>query len=122
MNKKLNSTAAYYQGIKGEQIALKYLLEQNYQILEKRYKTEHGEIDIIAKAEEYIVFIEVKIRGKIDDSLQSISKGQQKRIINAALIYLDNNNLNPNAQNIRFDVFAIENEGRFEHLINVNFG
>lgn len=118
MNKQLSSTAAYYQGIKGEKIALEYLQKHHYQILETRYKTPYGEIDIIAKAEEYIIFIEVKMRNTIHDALHSLNETQQNRIINAALNYLENHNLSPDTQNFRFDFFAIQKNGEFEHLIN----
>jgi putative endonuclease len=118
MNKRLSNSIAYHQGIAGEQIATEYFTQHGYEILAKRHKTPHGEIDIIAKIGEYIVFIEVKMRRTTENALASLSKKQQDRIINAALFYLETSELNCNEQNMRFDLFAIQNKNNFEHLIN----
>jgi len=49
-------------GAIGENVALQYLKKRNYSILEKNYHSHWGEIDIIAKKENKIIFIEVKTR------------------------------------------------------------
>jgi putative endonuclease len=47
-------------GTQKETVAAAYLEKEGYEIVERNYYTRHGEIDIIAKEEEYIVFVEVK--------------------------------------------------------------
>lgn len=49
-------------GIKGEQLAVDYLKKKKYEILERNYTTKIGEIDIIAKLKNKIIFVEVKQR------------------------------------------------------------
>ena len=49
-------------GVKGEQLAVDFLKDKKYEILERNYATKLGEIDIIAKQNNRIVFIEVKQR------------------------------------------------------------
>lgn len=49
-------------GEKGESIAERHLKKRGYKILEKNYRTKVGEIDIIAKEKNTIVFVEVKTR------------------------------------------------------------
>ena len=49
-------------GIQGETLAEQFLRDKKYSILEKNYTTKIGEIDIIAKKDDIIVFVEVKAR------------------------------------------------------------
>ena len=49
-------------GFKGEDICCEYLESIGFRILERNFLTRHGEIDIIAEDERYIVFAEVKLR------------------------------------------------------------
>ena len=50
------------QGRKGERIACRFLLRQGYDILARRYRTQSGELDIVAFEKNTLVFIEVKMR------------------------------------------------------------
>ncbi len=54
--------SAREKGFEGEQLAAKFLKANGYRILEKNYRTKSGEIDIIARKNKSIVFIEVKTR------------------------------------------------------------
>lgn len=51
------AVGSHYEGL-----ATAYLLEKGYEILESNFRCKFGEIDIIARDNEYIVFIEVKYR------------------------------------------------------------
>ncbi len=46
----------------GESIACRYLREKGYKIIDQNYRTRYGEIDIVAKEDDFFVFIEVKTR------------------------------------------------------------
>ena len=77
-------------GTQYEERAAEYLIAQNYQILERNYRIQSGEIDIIARDGTVLVFIEVKYR-KNDESgnpLEAVDIRKQKKIINVARYYL----------------------------------
>ena len=67
-----------------------YLLQNGYEILQKNYTVRGGEIDIIAKKEDVISFVEVKSRKKAVFSLprEAVGIRKQKRIILAAQKYI----------------------------------
>jgi putative endonuclease len=77
-------------GKEGESIAISYLREQGFTILEHNYKTRLGEIDIIVRQRDTIAFVEVKSK-KTDGYIHpkySVTKEKQKRISRVALYYL----------------------------------
>ncbi len=90
----------------GENVAVSYLEDNGYIIVDRNYHSRFGEIDIIAKKEDYIVFIEVKTRNDmaIIKAFESVDRIKQKKIIKTAMIYLMEHvvNLQP-----RFDVIEV---------------
>lgn len=101
------------KGDKAEMVARKYLENIGYNIIEQNYKNQYGEIDIIAKKDECIVFVEVKYRTTIKNGLprEAVNKTKQQKIRNVASGYLTDNDMWGNE--IRFDVVdivGIENE------------
>lgn len=63
----------------GEKIAVKFLRKNGYKILKTNYKTEYGEIDIIAKDKDYLVFIEVKYRSNLKYGYPSEAVDERKQ-------------------------------------------
>jgi len=49
-------------GILGEQIAKHFLIERGYQIIETNYRCREGEIDIITRKDDYLIFVEVRAK------------------------------------------------------------
>ncbi len=93
-------------GKKGEELAEGYLRKQGYKIIEQNYKTPFGEIDIIARHNDALVFIEVKTRESIEFGLpfESVTRSKRRKITNVALSYLKRfQDLPP----CRFDVLSI---------------
>jgi putative endonuclease len=76
--------AAFRTGLSAEARAAAYLMAKGYRILAKRFRTSHGEIDLVARKRNLLVFIEVKARGSLDDAAYAVTPRQQQRIINAA--------------------------------------
>jgi putative endonuclease len=77
-------------GRRGEEQAAKYLQSNGYKILEQNYRTPYGEIDIIAKEENVIVFVEVKTRSSRAFGFpeESITQEKKAHLQNSALFYL----------------------------------
>ncbi len=85
-----------------------YLEQQGYQILEYNYRCKIGEIDLIARDGEYLVFVEVKYRrdqGK-GDPLEAVDRKKQRKICRCAGYYLLEHHLGKIP--CRFDVAGIE--------------
>jgi putative endonuclease len=76
--------AAFRTGISAEAKAAALLMAKGYRILAKRFRTPHGEIDIVARKRDLLAFVEVKARGSLDDAAYAVTPRQQQRIINAA--------------------------------------
>jgi len=94
-------------GNRGEKIAAKVLRKQGYQIIEKNYHSRLGEIDIVAKEDESIVFVEVKTRCSTDFGLpeEALSYDKRRRLSKLALVYLAHRRIKDT--NCRFDVVSI---------------
>lgn len=106
-------------GIKGEEIAARFLKEKGYTILERNWRFRHKEVDIIARDGNYLVIVEVKtLKSPISgDPVDGVSIRKQRLLIDAAEIYLNYRNLD---LEVRFDVVSIILSGRrtqVEHIV-----
>ena len=80
-------------GKRSEVIASDYLKKKGYKILELNYKNKVGEIDIIAKDKDYIVFVEVKARMSqaFGHPFEAIDEIKQQKIHSVASLYMVKN-------------------------------
>ncbi len=94
-------------GLRGENIALDYLRNEGYIIIERNYRCYLGEIDIIAKDGNILVFVEVKSRRscKFGMPQEAVGTKKQKKISMIAMFYLHEKNLSD--VNARFDIVAV---------------
>lgn len=107
-------------GKKGEQLAVDFLIENNYDIVARNYRFEKAEVDIIAQKKNILAIVEVKTRSSTDfGNPQDFVKPKQiKNLVKAVDEYVTVNNLDVE---VRFDIIAIVKEkGNFkiEHLEN----
>ena len=79
---------AFRTGISAETRAAAFLIAKGYRILARRFRTPHGEIDIVARRRNLLTFVEVKARASLDDAAYAVTPRQQARIIAAAQIWL----------------------------------
>src|ERR1700709_1278880 len=80
--------AAFRTGLSAEARAAAFLMAKGYRILAKRFRTPHGEIDIVARKRNLVAFIEVKARASLDEAAYAVTPRQQARIIDAAQAWL----------------------------------
>ena len=98
-------------GLLGETLACAELDRRGYAILARRYRTRFGEIDIISRDGETIVFVEVKARrtARRGEAAESIPFWKRRRIAAMALAYLSGTG--DVHRRCRFDVVAIDEAG-----------
>jgi putative endonuclease len=105
----------------GEQAAAEYLEKQGYQILARNFRTEHGEIDIIARQENLVVFVEVKARStnRFGYPEHSVTPRKRMHILSAAEKYIFEHR---EFQTWRVDVISVETEtgeAKITHFENI---
>ncbi|MFC1488805.1 YraN family protein [Thermodesulfobacteriota bacterium] len=94
-------------GQESESMAVRHLKKNGYKILEQNYRTKLGEIDIIAKDRDTLVFVEVKAKRTdlFGSPKEAVTHKKQVKISKVALLYL--NATNQSNAKARFDVVAI---------------
>ena len=78
-------------GSYGEELAATYLQQHGYHIVTTNWHCQHGEIDIVARADDMLVFVEVKTRrtGSTQAAFSNITPKKRERLIASAYAYLD---------------------------------
>ena len=96
-------------GKKGEETALKYLQKKGYQLVDQNYRHRRGEIDLIVKREDILVFVEVKLRSGsyFGYPEEMVSENQWELLMETAKAFQIENGYNGP---IRFDIVAILGE------------
>ena len=94
-------------GADGEDLACAELERRGYVILERRYRTRAGEIDIVARHGDVLVFVEVKTRqsGRCGSPAEAVTRTKRRRLALMAGDYLARRR--PRAAGCRFDVVAV---------------
>jgi len=119
LNNELQDHTNTELGRKGEKLAAKYLAEKGLEVIQFNYRYGRGEIDIIAKDKNILVFVEVKYRTSIKFGFpeEFVDKGKVKRIKNVAESYIFEKNW---TADIRFDIVSIVEVRKIsiEHFID----
>jgi putative endonuclease len=97
----------YNKGKYGEKVALEYLLKKGYELVEQNYSIDIGEIDLIMRDKDRLVFVEVKY--KYNDKLgipeEMIGKSKLAQVKRVAEIYVFLNK--PKEEKFRIDAVCI---------------
>jgi len=107
-------------GRKGEDLAASHLREIGWEILERNYTTWLGEIDLVCRDRDTLVFVEVKTRNETDFARpdQSVTQRKQAKLRRLVEEYLVKHNLE--TADVRFDVLGVTLRGRrpeFDHIV-----
>jgi putative endonuclease len=104
-------------GKQGEALALEYLLNNGFKILETNYRYQKAEIDIIARKDNTLIIAEVKLRSKLiyGKPQEAVNSVKQAHLVKAANAYLEENDLD---LEVRFDIISISLKPKFklEHI------
>ncbi len=108
-------------GKMGEDAAVNFLQKKGMQIIERNYSSRCGEIDIIAKEGQYVIFIEVKTRkfNSMVSPIESVDERKQKRILKTAMLYLQEKG---KLYQTRFDIVEViyKKDGCRNVIISIN--
>lgn len=98
---------SYQNGRQGEEIAEKYLEQNGYRISERNYRSQQGEVDLIARDGDFLVFVEVKNYSFrcYGSPAGAVTKSKRQGIVHAARTYLYKNGIKD--MDCRFDVVTI---------------
>ncbi len=90
----------------GEEYSVGYLEKKGFQLVERNYRFQKNEIDIILKFENKLIIVEVKTRqtAEIGEPWRAVTKSKQKQIIKVADQYVQSNQID---LDVRFDVISI---------------
>ena len=90
----------------GENLGVKYLVSAGYEILERNWRFSRAEIDIIAKVEEILIFVEVKTRSYnyYGEPSDAIGEHKERMIMDAAQRYMEEIG---HEWEIRFDIISV---------------
>jgi putative endonuclease len=107
-----------YLGKWGEDLAATHLINHGYVVIQRNYRYDHAEIDLIVQGFGYLVFVEVRTRkgAVLIDPLSSVDKKKQRHLIRAANYYALTHHID---EALRFDVISISLLGtsvRLEHI------
>jgi putative endonuclease len=108
---------AFQLGLSAESRAAMLLIAKAYRIIERRWKTPLGEIDIVARRRHTLVFVEVKARETFDAAAEALTARGRQRIIGAAEFWLAAHPEDANAE-IRFDVILVAPGKLPRHIAN----
>lgn len=108
------------EGRKAEAHVARYLKLRGWKLLDQRFKTPEGEVDLIAQKGAILAFVEVKQREKLPTRDDLVTASNERRLMAAAEIWVNRNfaDLPPDFE-IRFDLAVIE--GRVRPLSKVSY-
>lgn len=107
----------YHDGLAAEDAVARHYEAQGYTCLEKRWRCAYGEIDLICRSADTLVFIEVKMRRNIHAAAHAISAKQWARIAQAAQTYVSETGIGLEV-NMRFDAALTDRHANLEIIEN----
>ena len=113
----MTGAVSYHSGIAAEAAVARFYEQHGHVIAARRWRSAAGEIDLIARKNGGVVFIEVKKSRSLDHAASALSNRQIARIYSSAAIFLDGE---PRGQDsdARFDVALVDGRGGISVIVN----
>src|SRR4051812_38768404 len=105
-DRNLERQIAFRLGLSAETRAPAWLMAKGFRIVARRWKSPVGEIDLVARRRNLLVFVEVKARAALDDAAEAVTERQQRRIVAAAGAWLARH-ADGRERDIRFDAVLV---------------
>jgi putative endonuclease len=108
-------------GLRGERVAEKWLQARGWTVLQRRYRSGHRDIDLIARRQELVTFVEVKARrgAAFGDPVEAVNWKKRNELVRSALTWIDRHGRPGDVY--RFDVIGVLVTGervRVRHVEN----
>jgi putative endonuclease len=105
-------------GDTGERLASSFLKKKGYRILETNYRCPRGEIDIVARQKECLVFVEVRTKTNLTfgSPEESITLTKMKHLESVANYYLQNHDNLPNSWRLDLIALELEPDGKLRRI------
>lgn len=105
-------------GMIGEKLAADFLTKQGYEIIETNFRCKEGEVDIIAKDGDYLVFIEVRAKSSrmFGSPEESITARKKEHLKNVAARYQEGHDNLPQQWRIDFVAVELDKEGKPQRI------
>ncbi len=102
------------RGNQFEALAQNYLSRQGLQPLESNFLVKSGELDLIMRDKQTIVFVEVRYRRNqnFGHAAETVTPAKQRKLLRAANVWLQSKGLSVHSCDFRFDVVAIHEHGQ----------
>jgi len=105
-------------GATGENLARHFLKRKGYKIIDTNYRCREGEIDIIARKKDCLVFIEVRTKASTDfgSPEESVTFAKRDKLISSALTYLSEHQGLPESWRIDFVAVELDQNGKTKRI------
>ena len=115
------SAARQEFGEVGERVAERWLRRRGWRVLQRRFRSGHRDIDLVAERDGLVAFVEVKARkgNQFADPVEAVHWRKQRELVRSAAVWIDRHG-RPN-ESYRFDVIGVLMEGnavRIKHIEN----
>ena len=111
------SLTSYHAGLAAEKSVASKYARCGFEIIAERFKSDGGEIDVIARHDDKLYFVEVKKSKTFERAAQALGAKQMQRIQNASQYYLQEMDL-PLETDMRFDVALVDAQGFIKVIPN----
>lgn len=106
------------KGNEGEQAAAEFLIAKGYEVVERNYRYKRSEIDLIVKKDNFLVFVEVKVRSSLAFGFpeQFVDNRKAEKVLEGAAHYIFDRNW---TGHVRYDIVAISLRGKHTEIKHV---